>query len=246
MVRNLMIQKSHSNNRFIISLLSLVAFIILILIFALVLKNNYEVVEKGRLLEYSSGFVYKVRLFDKFTLIVEPECHNVRDVFTSFLLYGLAFISLTYALLIAKITKCKWDNKYFKMFVTLFFGMSYLGFDEILGIHESIGHNMVFLMELPFIKRPDDAIIVSYLIPVSGFLYYFRRELLSNRTSLWVLAGAVFFLSVATLADVFTFKIPVEEISEIIASLCLITAFLLLGLNYLNNIIEHKSRTSAI
>ncbi len=73
---------------------------VLIAFVGLMLKN-YEVLEKGQLLDYTNGLIYKVRIFDKYTFFVELERHRLdRDVFNSYLLSGIAFISLTYAFLL--------------------------------------------------------------------------------------------------------------------------------------------------
>jgi hypothetical protein len=112
--------------------------------------------------------------------------------------------------------------------------MIFLAIDEFSGIHESLGHNMQFLANLPFIERPDDAIILSYLIPVSFFLYYFRRELMSNAGTIRAMGGVIFFLTISTLSDIFT--LPIEEVSELITSFLLVVAFLLLGSGHIKNI----------
>ncbi len=117
------------------------------------------------------------------------------------------------------------------MYIILFFGMTFLAVDEFVGIHESLGHNMQFLASLPFIKRPDDAIIMFYLIPVGVFLLLFKDELLSCRGTLKAIIGVVIFVIISVAADVLS--LPFEEYSELAASICLVIAFLLLGAKHL-------------
>ncbi|WP_456380989.1 hypothetical protein [Thiolapillus sp.] len=203
------------------------ALIVMLALFFSALLNNYEVLDKGKLLDYTSGFVYKIRFFDSYTVFIEPEHRLEGDVFNSFLMIGIAFISLTYAFLIAQIKRDGVRERSFFMYITLFFGMIFLAADEFFGIHESIGHNMQFLTSLPLVKRPDDFIILSYLIPVVAFLYFFRRELMSNRGTLKAMGGVVGFFLLASVSDLLT--LPVEEAAELGASICLVIAILLLG-----------------
>jgi hypothetical protein len=97
--------------------------IISIALFAELLLNNYEVVDKGRLLDYTSGLIYEIRIFDRYTFYIEPERRLQGDVFNSFLLTGIAFISLTYAFLIAQYTEVNFKNKMFVMYFILFYSL---------------------------------------------------------------------------------------------------------------------------
>lgn len=211
----------------------------LLVLFFLSLLNNYEIIEKGRLLDYTKGVVYKVRFFGQYTILVEPEHRLEQDVLNSFLLVGIGFISLTYAFLIAQLERHGIKDKRFLMFITMFGGMIYLAIDEYFGVHESIGHNMQFLANLPFIKRPDDAIVMSYLFPVILFLLYFRKELLACRAAITPLAGVVIFFLLSAVSDVFTFQF--EEIFELGASICLVLTILLLGSIHLQKIVGRSS-----
>ncbi len=210
--------------------------IILGILFVNMLLNNYEVIDKGKLLEYTSGIIYKVRFFDSYTIFIEPEHRLEGDVFNTFLMVGIAFISLTYAFLIARIKRDGVRERSFFMYITLFVGMLFLSADEFFGIHESIGHNMQFLASLPFVKRPDDFIILSYSVPVAAFLYFFRKELASNIATLRAMMGVIVFFLLASVSDVLT--LPIEEAAEFGASVCLIVAILFLGSTHIEQAVN--------
>ena len=125
------------------------------------------------------------------------------------------------------------------LYLVTFLGMNYLAFDEFLGIHESIGHNMLFLTTLPFVKRPDDAIVMLYLIPCVIFSLLFYSEFLSCKKS--VLAGIVAFglIVCAAISDVFT--LPFEEPLEVLAGVCIFCSFLFLGQHHLNEVYAPSS-----
>lgn len=206
--------------------------------FLLALSRNYEVLEKGNLLNYTNGVIYKIRFFDTFTVLVEPERRPAKDVFNSYLLTGISFISLTYAFLIAFTKKYGVTSRVFWMYAIMVVGTSYLAVDEFFGVHESIGHNMQFLASLPLVSHPDDVIIMSYIIPMALFLYIFRKEFLAARPSLIAVAGVVAFVVLASLADLLTLPLIVEELSEIIASGLLVISVLLLGWSHLHKAVE--------
>ncbi len=207
---------------------------LLLVLLILSLLGNYEIIEKGRLLDYTKGVIYKVRFYGQYTVLIEPERRLGQDVFNSFLLVGIGFISLTYAFIIAQL-KCQGTKQKIFMFMTMFVGMIYLAIDEFFGVHESIGHNMQFLANLPFIERPDDVIVMSYLFPVVLFFLYFRKELLVCRAAIPPLACVVIFFLLSAISDMFTFQF--EEIFELGASICLVLTILLVGSTHLQKIV---------
>lgn len=162
--------------------------------------ENYEVVAKGELLDYTSGgTIYHVRLFDRFEFYAEPEVRPSDDVLVSIVLFGIGFIALTFAFLQYH-SRHKAEDRTLAFFVVLSLGAAYLACDELFGIHESLGHNMQFLMRIPGVHRPDDAVIASYGIFALAFLVYFRKVLLKARGTLkyFVVAMALFLLAAAS------------------------------------------------
>lgn len=199
--------------------------------FAYHLLKDYEVLEKGRLLPYAeAGTIYKVRVGGWLTFYVDPEIHPrfYPDLLDAYMLTGVAFVSLTFAVILMTAGHGAGSTSV-RFFLVAFVGFSYLVADELLGIHESIGHNMQFLRRLPLVHRPDDVLILAMAVPVGLFVFYFRSLLLASRRAVVALAAGVLCFLVAAVSDLFAW--PIEAASEVLASACLLAAFLLLGLH---------------
>ena len=59
-------------------------------------------------------------------------------------------------------------------------GLAFLAADELFAIHETVGHNLRFLADLPGVERPDDVVFLSYGLAVLVFAWLFRDILLQN------------------------------------------------------------------
>ncbi len=199
--------------------------------------NNYEVVNKGQLLDHTSGYIYQIRFFDKFDIYLEPENRPNSDLVTFCFLLGSGFIGMVFFFILGT-GQAAARPRVLWLYLITFFGMNYLAFDEFLGIHESIGHNMPFLTALPFVKRPDDAIVMFYLIPCAIFALLFYTEFLSCTKS--ILAGVLAFglIFLAAVSDVLT--LPLEEPLEVLAGACIFCSFLFLGQHHLNELYAEK------
>ncbi|MBT8138076.1 MAG: hypothetical protein KJO54_13760 [Gammaproteobacteria bacterium] len=213
-------------------LLALAAFVAGI-VALLVAMNNYEVIDKGRLLPYTSGFIYQIRFFDQFNVFVELENRIRPDLLNVYFLLGVAFIALTYAVLMQSFAQ----RLEMWMFALMFVGMSYLAADEWVGIHETIGHNMQFLTALPFIKRPDDMIVLLYALPAGLYLLFFWRSILAARWASALMVAAFCSFVLAALADVAA--IPAEEPLELLASALIVASVLVLGLHHTRRAAGH-------
>lgn len=193
------------------------------------LVADYEVLEKGQLLPYTAGKIYKVRFGGWLTLYLEPELQPSWDLLDAYLRTGAAFIALTFSAILATAGR-ETGSARFRFFVVAFLGMSYLVADEMLGIHETIGHNLQFLAALPLVKRPDDAVTVFLAVPAALVLLAFRSVLLASRKAsvLWGVALLSFLAS--AVADVL--DLPLEEAAEVFATVCLAAGMIVLGLHH--------------
>lgn len=197
-------------------------------IFSYLLLSDYEILEKGHLLPYTSGFIYKVRFGGWLTLYLEKEVRPSMDILNAYLLAGIAFISFTFSIIHVEIVKNR-SSKHFWFFLMAFFGMTYLVADETFAIHENIGHMLQFLTKLPVVKRPDDLIILSFTVPAALFCYHFRSVLLSSRKAFFLFALGFLIFIMSALSDILT--LPGEEILEVLASACLFAGMINLGLH---------------
>ena len=191
-----------------------------------------EVVDKGELLPYVKGYsIYKVRVLDRYEFFVEPDYKPNSDAFNAYVLVGIAFISLTFAIVI-RVLKMESARKAFTFFICMFFGATAAALDEFLGIHESLGHNMQFLPALvPISDRPDDVIIALYCIPAILFVGFFFRTLMASKAAIGLFVAAVIVYGIGSIADCLV--MPIEEVCEVIASLCLISGVISLGVHHI-------------
>lgn len=200
-------------------------------VLAVHLLADYEVLAKGPLLPHvGDGTVYEVRFGGWLTLYVDPEIHprHYPDLLNGYLLTGVAFVCLTFAVILRS-SGDRPGRTGFRFFVVAFAGFSYLVADELLGIHESIGHNMQFLLRLPLVQRPDDVLILAMAIPAGIVLVYFRSLILASRRATIAFAAAALGLVLAGISDVLA--LPIEKPLEILTSVCLLVAMLSLGLH---------------
>lgn len=117
-------------------------------------------------------------------------------------------------------------------FLVVWLGTGFLAADELLGGHESLGHNLRFLAELPGVHRPDDAIVALYVPAAVAFIVVFRRIILASKGARIGFGVAVALLVLAAVADVLGVG-QTEELLEALASMSLLAAFMLLTIDEL-------------
>lgn len=200
---------------------------------ALNVLGSVEVVDKGELLPYVRGYtIWKIRILDRFEFFVEPDYRFSRDAFNTYILVGVAFISLTFATLLKR-SPTPIEGKRIAFFVLMFFGANYLAADEFLGIHETLGHNMQFLARLvPFTHRPDDVIILFYLVPATLFIAVFFRIIVESRRAAAFLVAALVVFGMAAL-DEFLLT-GFEEFLEVAAGILIISGVLTMGFHQMH------------
>lgn len=209
---------------------TLVVFVV-VLVGVVVLSRNYEVVEKGRLLPYSpSGEIRRIRVFDRFNVYAEPEVRPTADVFHSYILITISSVALL-ATAFFRLAAEPSQPRTRSFFVVTWLGAGYLAADELMGGHESIGHNLRFLRELPVIDRPDDGVLAIYMLAALVFLYVFRSVILASRGARACFAAAIIMAIVAAAADLL--NVRGEEFLEPLASVSVLVGFVILTLREL-------------
>lgn len=208
------------------------AFVVALFVLYVLVKNNYEVIERGRLLPYTSAEIYRIKLFDRVTIYAEPEDQTSLDIVDSWILVSISSVALLALLFLWSAHLAARAHAATFFFVT-WLGTGFLAVDEIVGGHENLGHNLRFLRNLPGIDRPDDAVIVFYIVPTLAFLIAFRRIILGSRTArvFFGLGTAIFV--VAALADAGGVAGQDEERIEVVASLSFLVGFMTLTVDEL-------------
>ena len=225
------------STRNIVVFIGLSVIVLALLLIGFGALNDYEVLNKGQLLSYSRGYIYEILVFGKYTVYVEPEIRLTSDVFNAAILLGIAYISLTFGAVLYHRERPAFSRP-LAFLVTLSAGMFYLAADELLGIHESLGHNLQFLARIPGVGRPDDFIIALYAVGALFYLYFFRSVLSQvSRAFRYFIASAA-ALTLAAMADLATLRF--EEPLEILASILLLAGVISLGLHFV--ISEEKEK----
>lgn len=173
---------------------------------------------------YDAGKVKEVRVLDSMTVYVDGE---PKPGFTT--LGGIALIVLaTAALMTAFALRIATTRRRLVAFYLLIgAALAYAGVDELFAIHESIGHNLQFLADVPGVSRPDDLIISLYVLPAALFAYVFRDVLLGNRRAALALAAGLGLFALSAAGDLSGQK-AIEEYFELFSGLCIAAGLALL------------------
>jgi hypothetical protein len=222
---------------------SVVAVIALLVVLASLSSSLYDVQAKGKgppIVPYEgTGVVYKVKVLDTFTIYADEESRPVLDKFSSIGLIG-ATTMLLMTLLLLNAAGADRRLRRFYAFATA--GLAYLAADELFAFHETIGHNLQFLADLPGVERPDDVIFFSYVIPLAIFAWAFREVLFSERRAGQLFAVGAGLYAISVVADLA--GVGIDEPSEVLASFCLAGGLLVLTAAVLARELglEHASR----
>lgn len=199
--------------------LAVVGFLIVVGI-GLAAAQSFHVVAEGQLLPYTEGKIYEVETLGM-RVFLEPEVRPSLDVMVSAML--LAVSSMAALTLVVFRNNRRGEPSRRRFYGLVMAGAGFLAADELFGIHETIGHNLQFLMDLPGIDRPDDAVVLGYVIVAAVFVWLNRRQLLTSRRALtmWMVATVIF--AVAAVGD--TVGLRGEELIELVAALFIVGGF---------------------
>jgi hypothetical protein len=199
-------------------LLLAVGVFVAIVVLGYVVSHSYEVVDEGRLLSYTDAQVAKLR----------PRPLDVVNATLFAMLAGIALFSLVL------MRPARGVDKRVTLFLAIaLLGSVYLAADEMLGIHETIGHNLRFLADLPGVHRPDDLVFASYGIPAVVVMIVFRELLWSSRQVTMLFAAGLALFVVAGAADVA--GVGIDELVEPMSTGCLLAGFTLFALEHVRD-----------
>lgn len=197
---------------------------------AFVVARNADVVAEGALLEYTDATIKEVRLFDRYTFYVEAEVRSDKDAAVSALLLAVAAMSLLVtAFFSSGAVRARPIDRRFHAATLV--GAGYLAADEFLGIHETLGHNLRFLADLPGVQRPDDAIVALYAVAFLVYLVAFRSAILASRRALALFVCGFLIFAAAAALDVL--DVGVDEYIEPLAALAFFAGLVVLSVEHL-------------
>jgi hypothetical protein len=195
------------------------------------MASSVEVLDEGKLLPYTDGHIYRLRFFGFLELYAEPSRRpDPADVFTTFVLLTLSGVALVTGLALHAAGGGNYDVSP-RFFLLTWVGTAYLAADELLGLHESLGHNLPFLLALPGIQRPDDFILLVYGLVALAVLIAYRGVILSSRRARPYFAALLVAVMLVPVLDI-TGSI-LEEAAEIAACLLTAAAFIVLAMDHL-------------
>jgi hypothetical protein len=121
-------------------------------------------------------------------------------------------------------------------------GLAVAGADELLAIHESIGHNLPFLADLPGVERPDDLLLVLYLPGAFAFAWWFRDVFWEQRLTVVCMAAAICCFGLSIASDLASLRI--EEWFELVAGLFVAAGVVALMHRHLKQNLQIRVRTA--
>lgn len=199
--------------------------------------SAYEVVDKGKdVRPYESGTVYEIRVADAVTVYAAEESQPDMDHISGSALVALATASLMVALLLGAKNGPRRVRGFYLLATA---GLGFLAFDELFAVHETVGHNLLFLSDVPGIERPDDLIISLYIIPALAFLYYFRDVLASSSRAVKFFAAAIGGFVLSGLSDIA--GMSVDEPLEVVTAALIVGGFISLIATHLAGLGDYAS-----
>jgi hypothetical protein len=196
----------------------------------LMAPSLYEVQDRGRdVVPYpNTGDVYKIRVLDTVTVYADGESRPIPDKISSAGLVAAATMTLIAALLLNAAGAGLRKRRFYALATV---GLAVLAVDEIFAVHQTIGHNLGFLADLPGVDRPDDVVFALLGVAALAFVWSFRDILLSRRrpAQLFALGGAFFVIAVIGDVTSTSFEEPAEVVAAgfILAGLIVLTAGIL-------------------
>ncbi|MEA2330209.1 MAG: hypothetical protein QOH58_347 [Thermoleophilaceae bacterium] len=197
----------------------------------LMARFAYEVEDKGKgpgIVPYESGLIYKVRVLDTFTVYAPYEARPDSDKISSI---GLAAATTMMLMALVLLNAAGANARLRRFFGFASAGLALLTFDETFALHETVGHNMHFLADVPGVERPDDLIFALYPIAVGVFAWRYRDVLLAHPRAVRLFAVGGFFFLIAVAADLAS--VHLDEVAEPAAGLCLVAGLVVITANVL-------------
>jgi hypothetical protein len=185
--------------------------------FVLALASSVELfADRGPVhVSYPAGEVKEMRVLGLLDVYVDGEPKPGFSVLGAIALFVLATASfMTMAVL--RLAGARRRLVWFWLIAAA--GLAVAAADELFAIHESVGHNLPFLADVPGVKRPDDLVLALYLPAALAFGWWFRDVLREHRATLAFLAASVALFALSVSGDLLSLR--AEEWFELLAGLC--------------------------
>jgi hypothetical protein len=188
-----------------------------------------QVLESGSLVDYTKARIDRVEVFGGVELLIEREAPTKLDALNALVLAALSGVA---ALAWWRLPRPR-PRRLVRFLGLLAIGAGFLSLDEVLALHETIGHNLGFLQDVTGAHSPDDVVIVLYSLPALAFLGAFRDVVLASRVASVLVAGGLAAYAAAAALDVAD-AIVDEQLVEVTSSLLLLAGFGATALHYVD------------
>jgi hypothetical protein len=146
------------------------------------------------------GGIYRIRLVERLDLYANPDVRPTPSLAASFALILVAGMAATAARITARRDP---DPATGRFFVVSALGAAFLGLDDLLGIHESIGLTVSYWFPAgPSPERIGHLVLVVYAVLAGLFLWSHRERLSRSRPAVSLLGLAAASSLVVTAIDV--------------------------------------------
>ena len=146
-----------------------------------VVARHAPVLERGYLLPFFDEYEVARAQLAGVELYVDTSS-GVADLLT------VCALALMAVILLAGAWSAGGDAALRRTFLAAGLGAAYLSGDDYFAVHETIGHNLGVLAELPIVDHPDDVIMGVYALIVCAFAWRHRSLLAGAPRGPWLAA----------------------------------------------------------
>jgi hypothetical protein len=212
------------------------------LLVALVLGDEPLVSKRGTVdVSYPAGEVKQARVLGAVDLYYDGEPKPGASVLGAIALFVLATASLV-TFFSLRFAGARRKLRLFWLIAAA--GLAVAATDELFAVHESVGHNLQWLADIPGVKRPDDFLMSFYLVGALAFAWWFRDVLREYRPTFVCMIAAIAFFAGSAGADLASAH--VEEWFELFAGLFVAAGLVLLMHRHLKRNLQIKVRVGPL
>lgn len=182
-------------------------------------------VERGALISWLGDYEVERRRVLGVEVIVDRS-GGTKDLLTGLLLLAVAGLGLAAR---ARLRAAGSDRSTQEAFAVLAAGTTFLAVDEVLAVHETVGHNLGGLRALPGVGHPDDTIMAVYALGALVLGWHHRHVLRGAPRATMTLALAAGMGVAAQGVDLLGLEVDsAEELLELACGLAGLAGLLLL------------------
>lgn len=191
-----------------------------LVVLAVAAARQAPVLARGELLPWFENYTQVARVRLAGVELYVDTSSGFADLMT---VLALAAVALLFAI---GAVCARHDPALRRTFAVAALGAVYLGADDLLGVHETVGHNLGFLAGLPLVDHPDDVVMGLYGVVAAVFAWSRRTLLRGPVRRWWVIAASAGGLAIGH--DVLPLHLGrLEEGLEVIAGGSLLIAVVL-------------------